>query len=56
MDSSAHENGLILDTKGEIGQSDILRFVQREALTILSFGLYTPSLNDIFIAKAGEQA
>ncbi len=56
MDSSAHENGLILDTKGEIGQNDILRFVQREALTILSFGLYTPSLNDIFIAKAGEQA
>ena len=51
-----HENGLILDTRGLVGQGDILRFIQKEGMTIHSFGLYQPSLSDIFISKAGEQA
>lgn len=56
IDTLPHENGLILDTRGKISQGDILSFVEREGMTIRSFGLYTPSLNDIFISKAGEQA
>ena len=56
IETLRHENGLILDTKGKVSQGDILRFIEREGMTIRSFGLYTPSLNDIFISKAGEQA
>ena len=56
IETLQHENGLILDTKGKVSQGDILRFIEREGMTIRSFGLYTPSLNDIFISKAGEQA
>lgn len=56
IETQQHENGLILDTKGKVSQGDILRFIEREGMTIRSFGLYTPSLNDIFISKAGEQA
>ena len=55
-ETQRHENGLILDTKGKVSQGDILRLIEREGMTIRSFGLYTPSLNDIFISKAGEQA
>ena len=55
-ESMMHENGLILDTRGRVGQGDILRFIQKEGMTIHSFGLYQPSLSDIFISKAGEQA
>ena len=51
-----HEEGLILDTGSQISQGDILRFIARERLSILRFGLYTPSLNDIFIQKAGERS
>lgn len=56
METQMHENGLILAAGGRVSQSELLRFVEEEQLTIDSFRLYTPSLNDIFIAKAGEQA
>lgn len=56
IQTQAHEQGLILDTQGVVSQGDILGFVQQQGITIRSFGLYTPSLNDIFISKAGEQA
>ncbi len=51
-----HENGLILDTGNRVTQRDILDFVNGRGLIIRAYGLYTPSLNDIFIAKAGERA
>ncbi len=49
-----HEDGLILDTQGQVTQKQILDFVGQQGLTVFRYGLYTPSLNDIFISKAGE--
>ena len=51
-----HENGLILDTGSRVTQQNILDFVSANGWAIRGFGLYTPSLNDIFLAKVGEQA
>ncbi len=52
----AHEGGLILDTLGGLSQQDVFEFITAKGLTVESFGLYTPSLNDIFIQKVGENA
>ncbi len=48
------DDGLILDTKGLITQEDILGWLAKQPLTVRQFGLYEPSLNDIFIKKAGD--
>ncbi|MDD4080172.1 MAG: ATP-binding cassette domain-containing protein [Eubacteriales bacterium] len=48
------DDGLILDTKGRVSQGDIMRWLNEERLTVRRFGLYEPSLNDIFIKKAGD--
>lgn len=51
-----HEDGLILDTQNRVTQQQVLDHVNRQGWIIHHYGLYTPSLNDIFIAKVGEQA
>ncbi|NLD35022.1 MAG: ATP-binding cassette domain-containing protein [Clostridiales bacterium] len=51
-----HEDGLILDTQNQVTQRQILDYISQQGWIIHYYGLYTPSLNDIFIAKAGEQA
>ncbi|MGI6687400.1 MAG: ABC transporter ATP-binding protein [Christensenellales bacterium] len=48
------DEGLILDTQGQISQGDILGWLAGQNLVIRQFGLYEPSLNDIFIQKAGD--
>ncbi len=54
LETQPHENGLILDTKGRLTQQQILDFIVQGDLVVYRFGLYTPTLNDIFISKAGE--
>ncbi len=49
-----HEEGLILGGLNGLIQQDIFGFITEKGLTVESFGLYTPSLNDIFIQKVGE--
>ncbi len=51
----AHE-GFILDTRGEDRQGELLRWLSAQNTVIRRFGLYEPSLTDIFIAKVGERA
>ncbi len=51
-----HDDDLILDLKGMLTQRDVLEFTLSQNYTIAGFGLYFPSLNDIFIQRTGEQA
>jgi len=51
---SPTDNGLILDTQGTITQGEIMAWLGRKGLILRRFGLYEPSLNDIFIQKAGD--
>ena len=51
-----HREGLILDTRKQVSQADLLGFLSRQDITVRRFGLYEPSLNDIFIGKAGDKA
>ncbi len=46
--------GYVLDTQGEDRQGDLLKWLSAQNLVIRRFGLYEPSLTDIFIAKVGE--
>lgn len=55
MDTQPHENGLVLDTQGLVNQQQVLDFIAQRGLTVFRFGLFTPTLNDIFIDKAGER-
>ena len=48
--------GLILDTQGKNLQGELLAWLGRQNLSIRRFGLYEPSLSDIFIEKVGEKA
>jgi len=51
---SPADDGLILDTQGTLTQGEILAWLGRKGLVLRRFGLYEPSLNDIFIQKAGD--
>jgi ABC-2 type transport system ATP-binding protein len=51
-----HDDDLILDLKGRLTQRDVLDFILSQNYTIASFGLYFPSLSDIFIQRVGEQS
>ena len=55
LSTQPHEDDLILDMKGQLTQQDVLEFILARHYTIASFGLYFPSLNDIFIQRAGGQ-
>ena len=47
--------GLILDTRGLSVQAELLTWLSAQGLPIRRFGLYEPSLTDIFIEKAGDK-
>lgn len=47
---------LILDTKDQVSQQDMLTWLSKKPYTVRQFGLYFPSLSDIFIERAGDQA
>jgi len=51
---SPADDGLILDTQGTLTQGEIMAWLGRKGLVLRRFGLYEPSLNDIFIQKAGD--
>ena len=48
------DDGLILGTRGRVSQGDLLGWLKEKRLPLRRFGLYEPSLNDIFIKKAGD--
>ena len=50
----AQDGGLVLDTRGQVSQEDIMGWLSKSGLTVRRFGLYEPSLSDIFIQKAGD--
>lgn len=56
MDILATHDGLLLDTRGEDLQGQLMAFLAQEQIGIRHFGLYEPSLTDIFIDKVGAQA
>jgi len=47
---------LILDTRGQDLQAQLMAWLAEKEVRLHSFGLYEPSLTDIFIRKVGEQA
>jgi len=49
-----HDDDLILTMHGQLTQKDVLDFILSRNWTIECFGLYFPSLNDIFIQRVGE--
>jgi len=49
-----HDDDLILTMYGQLTQKDVLDFILSRNWTIEYFGLYFPSLNDIFIQRVGE--
>ena len=54
--NSRDGEGLILDTQGQALQDRLLTWLAGQQVTIRRFGLYEPSLTDIFIEKVGETA
>ncbi|MDD2428961.1 MAG: ATP-binding cassette domain-containing protein [Eubacteriales bacterium] len=51
------EESIIIDTGNQVAQTDIMAFLSKQPWTVARFGVYEPSLNDIFISLAGgEQA
>ncbi|MHC1787381.1 MAG: ABC transporter ATP-binding protein [Christensenellales bacterium] len=52
---AAHEEGLVLDTGGRLSQKDLLDHIGGQGWTLAMLSRYTPSLNDIFIERAGEK-
>ena len=53
---SQAEDGLVLDTRGKNLQGELLAWLGTQSLAVRRFGLYEPSLSDIFIEKVGEKA
>jgi ABC-type uncharacterized transport system ATPase subunit len=45
---------LVLDTHHAVTQQDILRFIAAQGWNVARFGMYEPSLNDIFVAKVRD--
>jgi ABC-2 type transport system ATP-binding protein len=54
--NSRDGEGLILDTQGQALQDRLLKWLAGQQVTVRRFGLYEPSLTDIFIEKVGETA
>ena len=52
----AVKEGLVLDTRGAQLTGPLLHWLAEQQLPIRRFGLYEPSLTDIFITKVGEAA
>lgn len=48
------EDMLVLDTHHAVTQQDILRFIAAQGWNVARFGMYEPSLNDIFVAKVRD--
>ena len=49
-----HEGeGVILDTQGTSTQQQLLKYLATTDWVIVRFGLYEPSLNDIFVSSVG---
>jgi ABC-2 type transport system ATP-binding protein len=46
---------LIIDTNSQYGQEEILRFIIGKGWNIVRFGMFEPSLNDIFISLVGGE-
>jgi ABC-2 type transport system ATP-binding protein len=56
MSLEAVESGLILDTGSRVSQHELMSWLSQQPVAIRSFGIYEPSLNDIFIKRAGDRA
>ncbi|NLB39324.1 MAG: ATP-binding cassette domain-containing protein [Clostridiales bacterium] len=48
------EDTLVLDTHQDVTQQDILTFIAQQGWHVARFGMYEPSLNDIFVAKVRD--
>ena len=46
---------LVLDTRQAVTQQDILRHIAQQGWNVAQFGMYEPSLNDIFVAKVRDE-
>ena len=53
---TAAKEGMVLDTQGRDLQGKIMTWLAGQAFAIRRFGMYEPTLTEIFIDKAGEKA
>ena len=53
---TGRNGSLVLDTRGQDLQAQLMAWLAEQEVRLRSFGLYEPSLTDIFIRKVGEQA
>ena len=47
---------MILETVNDTTSKQILKLLEESDIEVERFGRYEPSLNDIFVAKVGEEA
>lgn len=52
---SQKKDFLVLQLNGETTKKDLLEHIMKSDIDIEHFGIYEPSLNDIFVAKVGEE-
>lgn len=52
----AHDDGYILSPQQNLGLKDVLGEMLKEDIHIAQFGMYEPTLTEIFIEKAGDEA
>lgn len=50
-----HRNMLVLELKQDHSRNDVMERLAKTNLAVEQFGSYEPSLNDIFVAKVGEE-
>lgn len=51
-----HDGGYILTPKVNFSLEDVLKEILQRGITIRQFGLYQPTLTEIFVEKAGDEA
>ena len=56
MPDGIHADHVVLKMIGETKKTDVFRALAQADLDVESFGDYRPSLNDIFVESAGDEA
>ena len=51
-----HKDFVVLKMTGETTKTQVFRALAESGLDVESFGDYRPSLNDIFVERAGDEA
>lgn len=52
----SHQDGYILNPKDNMALEDVLQEILQQKIAIRQFGLYEPTLTEIFVQKAGDES